>query len=480
MKNHYMALIMFSVVGVLYACQNPNDDNIVYVVKDYEEQNKIVLYEDYSSNDQFDDIAEKYALSEPYSVIADGQNVSIQAYSYQPSDSLNIVTFKYSDLINRAISYKQQYPDRQVYIDFAIYKMDKNVYIGFNPNGSGYGKVAGNDHSGENSEKLVLSLIKAAKIKIHTRVIYHNPSDDRDIRQYFDVYMDDMCFGAETEKVSDYFSYKKVFWTEGSGFGQMHNKFLLINHESKDGSTLRKQVYISTANVDPHNNSGIPEGREWVQSGILISGNSGLHDSYTNYFEKIWDNNIDRSSFWSDVRSGGLYNHQNTNLNYQDEVFSAYFFPIPSNASQSSWDILNNPVAKIINNMKDRVHEKEININMYHLKSDEFGLRLYNELKRIDNITVKSAIHRDSHNLSQTLFNDLGDLTWNAPTHAKNYSIKERLPDGNVYYTISGSTNGKWDAYYSKGNNQLLIQETADSYIHDVFVDIFNSAFTNN
>ena len=478
--NHKLVFIILVLASVLCSCQPPNVDNDEKVIRDYEEQNIIIPYEDYDVNDQFDDIKNKYSLAEPYSVEADGQDVNVQAYSYKPSDSINTVTFKYCDLINRAISYKQKYPAAQINIDFAIYKIDKNVYIGFNPKLVSYGKVSGYDHSGENSEKLILSVIKAAKFKINTRFIYHNPSDDMGIRDYLNVYSDDLCIGSETEHVSDYLSYKKVSWVEGSSYGQHHNKYLLINYQPQTGPAMLNEVYIASANVDRHDNNGIPIGHEWVQSGILLSGNKGLYDAYLRYFEKIWENTSDRTSFWNAVRYEGEYNHQNANLNYHDEVFAAYFFPIPSEFNVSAWDTLYNPVAMVVNDMKNHGYEKEMTINMYHLKTDTFGRRLYDELKGLDNISIKSSIHRDSNNLAQVLFRDLGELTWAAPTHAKNYTFIEHLPGGNVYSTITGSTHGKWDAYCSKSNNQLHIQETTEPYIHDVFVDIFNYAASSN
>lgn len=449
-------------------------------IRDYEENNIFVSAADYENSDIFDDIAKHNSLSEPYSIIADGQDVRIKIYSYKPYDSLNTVTFKYSDLINRAIAYKEKNPEVEVQILFAIYKIEKDLYIGFNPKHDSYGKVRGYDHGEENSEKLILSLIKAAKFKIVTRLIYHNPADDRGINNYFSIYMDDLCFESESEYVRDYFAYKKVYWVEGTTYGQQHNKYLLINYHSGDVTDYSNSIYISTANVDPHDDYGRPTGREWVQSGILISGNSGLYRAYEHYFDKIWDNNTSRSAFWNSVRYEGEYNHHDRSLNYSDDVFSAYFFPIPTTFCESSWDTIYNPVAKVVNEIGDDGYERELTINMYHLKTDTFGLRLYNELKTIGNINIKSAIHLDSRNGARDLFSKLGELYWAAPTHTKNYTVCVNTHDSRIYYSITGSTNAKWDAYCSKSNNQLVIKETDNPYIHDAFVDIFNSASMGN
>ena len=457
-----------------------SDNSINITISDYEENNIVVSDADYENSDVFDDIINNNSLSAPYSIVADGQEVSIQIYSFKPTDSLNTVTFKYSDLINRAIAFKQMNPEVEVQIKFVIYKIEKDLYIGFNPKHDSYGKVRGYDHGEENSEKLILSLIKAAKSKIDTRLIYHNPSDDRGINSYLGIYMDDLCFESESEYVRDYLAYKKVSWIEGATYGQQHNKYLLVNYHSSNATDYSNTVYVSTANVDPHDDYGSPTGREWVQSGILISGNAGLYAAYDHYFEKIWSNTTSRSDFWSSVRYEGEYNHSNSSLNYSDNVFSAYFFPIPTTFCDSSWDTIYNPVAKIVNEIKIDGSECALTINMYHLKTDTFGQRLYNELRTINNIDIKSAIHRDSRNGARALYSELGDLYWAAPTHTKNYTVRTNTQAGNIYYSITGSTNAKWDAYCSKSNNQLVIKEIDNPYIHDAFVEIFNYATIGN
>ena len=484
MLKHRMRYLLLITGFVACSCNlksTTEDDNIKeIIIQDYEESNILVSDADYENPDIFDIIGKNNSLSEPYSIIADGQDVRVKIYSFKPYDSLNTVTFKYCDLINRAIAYKEKNPEVEVQIKFAIYKLEKDLYIGFNPKHDSYGKVRGYDHGEENSEKLILSLIKAAKLKIHTRLIYHNPADDRGINNYLSVYMDDFCFESESEYVRDYFDYKKVYWVEGTSYGQHHNKFLLINYHSGNVTDYSNSVYISTANVDPHDDYGRPTGREWVQSGILISGNSGLYGAYEHYFEKIWNNNTDRSAFWNAVRHEGVYNHRSGSLNYTDDVFCIYFFPIPITFCDSSWDTLYNPVAKIVNGIIDDEYESKLTINMYHLKTDTFGLRLYHELKTVKNIDIKSAIHTDSRNQARNLFSELGELHWAAPTHAKNYTIYKNTPESKVYYSITGSTNAKWDAYCSKSNNQLVIKEVDNPYIYDIFVEIFNNTSIGN
>ena len=478
----FLRIILLILLAGLVSCSRDINisNNSDILIQDYEESNKVIFDIDYKNSETFDLITKNNSLSEPYSIIANGQDTKVEIYSFKPFDSLNTVTFKYCDLINRAIAYKEKNPETEVQIKFAIYKLERLLYIGFNPKHDSYGKVRGYDHAEENSEKLILSLIKAAKLKIYTRLIYHNPADDLGIVNYFQVYMNDLCFKSESEYVRDYFSYKKVSWIEGTTYGQHHNKFLLINYHSGGVTDYINNIYISTANVDPHDDYGRPTGREWVQSGILISGNSGLYEAYENYFEKIWNNHTNRSAFWNAVRYEGDYNHQSESLNYTDDVFSVYFFPIPTTFYESSWDTIYNPVAKLVNRIKNHEYETELRINMYHLKTDAFGLRLYNELKTINNINIESAIHKDSRNGAQNLFNELGNLYWAAPTHAKNYIISENKPGSIVYYSITGSTNAKWDAYSSKSNNQLVIKEIDNHYIHDIFLENFNYASINN
>ena len=57
----------------------------------------------------------------------------------------------------------------------------------------------------------------------------------------------------------------------------------------------------------------------------------------------------------------------------------------------------------------------------------------------------------------------------NKKTHTKNYLFSYYNMDTHrsEYVTITGSTNGKDDAYTSKANNQLLIVETRDGAAED-------------
>ena len=214
MLKHRMLYLLLIIGLVAFSCHKKStieDDDIKdIIIQDYEESNILVSDNDYENSDVFDVITENNSLFEPYSIIADGQNVRVKIYSFKPYDSLNTVTFKYCDLINRAIAYKEKNSEVEVQIKFAIYKIEKDLYVGFNPRHDSYGKVRGYDHGEENSEKLILSLIKAAKLKIYTRLIYHNPADDRGINNYLSVYMDDLCFESESEYVRDYFTFKKV------------------------------------------------------------------------------------------------------------------------------------------------------------------------------------------------------------------------------------------------------------------------------
>ena len=70
--------------------------------------------------------------------------------------------------------------------------------------------------------------------------------------------------------------------------------------------------------------------------------------------------------------------------------------------------------------------------------------------------------------------------TWsigsNKKTHTKNYLFSFYNMDTNrsEYVTITGSTNGKDDAYNSKANNQLVIVETLEDGVGGALPPIYD------
>lgn len=421
-----------------------------------------------------------------------GKTVRVKAYSRDVGDAKNSPIFKYGDLLNRAIAYKNAHPSTDVNIRFAMYKMSNLAYVGFNPDHSSYGYVKGSDFGGDHSEKLMYSIVKAALNQVYIDFVYQaNVSDD--VYTYITGFMEDPCVTDPSRKVKDYLRIRKVTWgTEAHQ--QMHAKFMTVSHYAGDGAAVLNTTYCTTGNVDNHGSSdGIPTGKDWVQSGVLINGHPELMQSYNEYFDLIFNNYNSQASFKSSVRA----QHAMNSLNYDDAHFSSYFTPIPvspqgnytyipetgdsSSANGNAWDTTFNPVAKYVAQMAVLPGDRYFKANVYHLKTDNFGKQLYNELYNIYHSASPGLKHfrwvvktnSYEHIFPLSNFNNIGIITEPAATHSKDYLFA--FSAVSRYYTITGSTNLKLDEYTSKANSSVVIKENTTAHpVYNAFKDIYN------
>ncbi len=247
----------------------------------------------------------------------------------------------------------------------------------------------------------------------------------------------------------------------------------------------------TTANIDDHDNSGIPSGKDWVQSGILINGHPELMASYNKYFNLIYDNYNNQQNFHSAVRAM----HASNSLNYDDEHFSSYFTPLPlspqgnyvagksdkSSVQGNAWDVNFNPVAKYTSQMATQTGNRYLKVNVYHFKMDNFGTTFYNELANIYNsnssgtkhfrFVVKENTYESTFSL--TNLNNIGIVKFPKPTHAKDITFA--FSNIGSYYTLTGSTNLKLDDNLSKANSTIVVKEfTSEHPIYNAYKDIYN------
>lgn len=314
---------------------------------------------------QYGNMSNASRSSSPASTVSyDGRNVKITVLSRNVGDSKNDPIFKYSDIINRAIAYKQLHPSTDVQIKFVMYKISSEAYVGFDPSDiNSYGYVKGNDFGGVHSEKLIYSIVKAALNQVKIDFAYHFDEGSTNTYNYINGFMDNPCTTDNTKKVSDYLRIRKITWGTES-HQQMHAKYLTVNYYTGDNNTDENNTVLSTTgNVDSHGSTGIPTGKDWVQSGILINGHQELTASYNSYFDLIFDNYSNQEAFKNAVR----VKHASQSLNYDDTYFSSYFTPIPLNPSGNytyipetgdgstlngdAWDTSFNPVAKYVEQM---------------------------------------------------------------------------------------------------------------------------------
>ncbi len=378
---------------------------------------------------------------------------NVKIYSRDVSDIENHVVFKYGDLINRAISYKENHPNTNVNIKFAIYKIGDKSYVVFDPNHPKYGSVYGNDEAGASSEKLIFSLVKAARRKVNIDFLYHKDNLDNsnsckadrsdNVLNYLTTRIEpsdstDIDIPGNRELVSDYLTVTRVDW-EYSAHEQMHSKFMTVSHYD-DGSTGKHNtVYVSTSNVDDHIGS-IPDGKDWVHSGALVNSNQGLFNAHNNYFDIIKGNHTSHASFVSAVRN----QHATNNLNYDDGNFCAYFFPIPNSPSgnytpeltdwdssnANGWDTQYNPFAKYADSLSVSRHGgRYIKGNIYHMKWDNFNKAFRNKLE--DEYVNRNTSHTTSFKfLVSTNSNADNDTSNNTTIPGKCKSIKDNYGDG--------------------------------------------------
>ncbi len=434
------------------------------------------------------------AVSPTASFNYDGKQVRVKVYSRNVGDTKNHPIFKYGDLINRAINYKSANPATDVRIKFATYKIGFQSYIGFNPAHSSYGYVKGNDHGGDHSEKLIYSIVKAAYHQIYIDFVYHkNNNSSDDVLAYLNSFMENPTITDPTKKVKNYLRVKQVLWGDES-HQQIHSKFMTVSHYAGDsGQLIANTVYTATGNVDDHNNNGIPISKDWVQSGLLVNGHPELMQSFNQYFDLIYNHASNQSNFHTAVRQA----HANGTLNYDDQHFSSYFMPIPilpagnytyipetgdgSPSNGNAWDTNFNPIAKYVNRMSTVSGDRYFKANVYHLKTDNFGKKLYTEMNNIYSSQTPGLKHfrwvvntnSYDHVFSTNNFNNIGIIKYPKPTHAKD--VLFAFSGVSEYYTVTGSTNLKLDEHVSKANASIVIKEfTTDHPVYNAYKDIYN------
>lgn len=427
----------------------------------------------------------------------DSKNVRVKVYSRDVGEAKNHPIFKYGDLINRAIEYKNEHPETEVRIKFAMYKIGSGSYIGFDPGHASYGYVKGNDHGGDYSEKLIYSIVKAAKNQVHIDFVYHKDNSG-DVYGYINSFMEDPTFTDPSKKVKDYLKLRKVSWGSDA-FEQMHAKFLTVSHyAADDGSLIADTTYTTTGNVDDHNSSGIPIGKDWVQSGLLINGHPQLMSSFNNYFDIIYDHAADQKSFHTAIRQA----HAADALNYDDQHVSSYFYPIPLSpegnytyvpetgdgdaSNGNAWDVEFNPIAKYVDQMASTPGDRYFKANVYHLKTDNFGKKLYDELYAMYHDASPGLKHfrwvvnvnSYNHVFPTNQFNDIGIIKYPKATHAKDYLFA--FSGISEYYTITGSTNLKLDEHVSKANVSVVIKEFTTAHpVYNEYKEIYNYQYQN-
>lgn len=396
------------------------------------------------------------------------------------------VIAKYSDLIQKAIAYKQQHPSETVEIRFATYKLSKFVYIGFNPSASStYLGVSNTDFAGANSEKLMWSLRKAAQAGVKVKVIFQLPGESSvplsELTDYFD------------NETSANFEYKVCNWATGN----MHNKFLLVSRtRTASGGEYHSIVYNTSANVDEWKEWGPKSSKNWQQTGVLLYQNSGVYNAFKTYFDDaLWPHVEDLSSDGFRATMDSLH-HTGSGINYAEDAdgISAYFYPVDP---ADFWDTTLNPVAGLFDRINNdgAVTEPFVKMDMYEVLFHnasyiQFGERYMDDLvamANVHNIDLSDTSVANARLVVNTDDDDGNDyapiasnrLSLGQPTHCKNYMFSFKVNGTVNYYSLGGATNGVHNSFARSANSIIMIREvgTANREVYQDFYDIFQYIF---
>lgn len=469
-------------------------------------------------------------VSPKKTLTVNGDNVYVKAYSYSPHGGVHKhhPIFKFSDLVNRARLYKIDNPSEQVIVNVAIYKVAEQVYVGNKDDGSGhYGWVGGYDFGGSSTEKFLWTLRQARAADVEIRFIYHNPNkndpdDDGGVEDYLDGGpgttnpATKMVKNTDFKRVRWWCAYSQVCQSKNSGNysdrSQMHNKFVTVNKAKGDteNSVLTDVVYTSTSNIDEFESGTKVPKVKLAQAGVMVYSHPPLYQAYNQYFEMLWadagdDNNIgvrnDLTAFKNTANSP----------NYDDGVFSAYFFPIEG--GDDAWDVSNNPLAMMTEEIKTDALNSSwsstnyIKINAYTANTssppDDFAEKFNTTIRALkcdssaSNVHVRSVVRKEGAGSCPTGSGgcDAGLIDCpaidefdgrkygsnDAQTHSKTYTFtaSDGSSSGKDYYSIIGSANFKHSEFDAKANNLLMIREATNpsNSIYNVFKQLFYNPY---
>lgn len=399
------------------------------------------------------------------------------------------VVAKFSDLIQKAIAYKNAHPSETVEIRSATFKMATDVYVGFNPaSTSTYLDVSNSDFAGADSEKLIWSYCKAAQAGVKVQMIFHDSGESNVSLAAIKSYLD--ANGGPN------LSYRVVGWGAGSD-EQMHNKFLLINKTRAGTTEQHSVVYTATANFDEWRAYGPVSSHNWHQTGVVLNQNSALYEAYKKYFDSaLWPHatNSNPNAFRTTMQNlhaapGGL--------NYAEDAdgISAYFYPY---FALNVWTTAGNPVAKIM-----QIINTGANVTAPFVKMDQAYLRFSNSnwpefgtyfMTDIREMALQHGLNLASSSTSNVKFivmdadntsSDFSPLAsanvrLNKKTHTKNFQFAMTIGGTPHYYSLSGSTNAKHNDFMLKANNMIVIHEVgaAAKEVYLDFGDMFIYMFS--
>jgi len=273
-------------------------------------------------------------------------------------------------------------------------------------------------------------------------------------------------------------------------------------------------TYVTSQNVDAYGSDSGSKNtdlhlKDYVQTGVLVRGNEGLYSQYVKYFQAIWNHTLPAGEvkgeedadtvapctvetctrgFRQKMRQ--LHEDPHHPINYDGGDVQAFFYPLPD--QHRIWDPEHNAVAKYVDRMAGATagSMRYFKMNMYHWKNGAFLKGLLVALRNVppDELHARIVYTKDSTDSTLQQVRDLppqgGNLgvhfhdggkqlthpkksgkirPWNPgknkKTHAKAYNLYYQRDGVEEWVTITGSTNGKDDAYNRKANSQIVFVE---------------------
>jgi len=298
------------------------------------------------------------------------------------------------------------------------------------------------------------------------------------------------------------------------GMMQVTSQTLTTPFSMRQITEYTHSTYVTSQNVDEFgSDSGSANTdlhlKSYVQNGVLVRGNEGLYNQYVKYFGALWNhtlppaevdgeedaNTADACTVTTCTRGyrekmQELHGDPDEPLNYEDGDVQAFFYPLPN--VDHIWDTDYNAVAKYVNYMvgDSTNNMRYFKLNMYHFKSGVFLQHLLTALREVplNKLHARIVYTTDSTDATLQGIRDLppqgGSLAvryhggqdqlthpyksgeirdWspgsNKKSHTKNYCLYYNRNGSPEWVTITGSSNGKTDAYNRKANNQLVVIE---------------------
>ena len=441
-----------------------------------------------------------------------GKTVYAEAFYRLSNEGLNDPNCGMGLLIYQCIQYKLKHPDEDVKIGFSSYRTSVTASVCVIPESKYYGymrSLYGTNYDEQGFVRISYMLVEAARMGIEVTMINQLPSygvmqydpitnkirkrAHIDYRDYFNVALETSCYDkyvGKGKKVSDYLAYTVVDWTVGDQTENMqHMKSAIVSHYlATDGTEYSSGVFVSSANLDENNYLGA-NGNNNSQSGAIISNHDDLFRVMYNYLKLM-----EKYSYKEGMQELRLImtkaNEEQISLiragrgneippdeqivylgTENDSIFEMYFTPI--GGAPDTWDIVNNPICKHMNNFaasKDYVEFVWIHAEYERPYTgtviEQILINKYcNEPNPNNKIVTKAPKLQIDPIKELEIGTQIGyqDIGGKEATHSKDLMMSYEQNGERHYVSVLTSCNYYMIAFNLRTNSILVINETDET-----------------